>query len=234
MKIVDLKQNSKDWHTWRKRGIGASEAGAVLDVSPYTSPFELWGEKTGLVEKAPFNEFAIAAMKHGHDTEPEARAAYETLTGIKMEPLTAEHSEHPFIRASFDGINIPLERILEIKCTGKTIFEQISKSKKAPAHYHAQVQQQLMVCGFKYCDFFVYFKDNKSEPKRVMICIEADPIYQAKLLVCLKQMWKHIEDRTPPTVSKMDFDKFLRKILIDSEKTTKRLEALKLMSDNLA
>jgi putative phage-type endonuclease len=233
MKVVDLKQNSKDWHTWRKKGIGASEAGAVLDVSPYTSPFELWGYKTGLVEKPPFNEFAVAAMKHGHDTEPEARAAYEKLTGIKMEPLTAEHSELPFIRASFDGINQPLERILEIKCTGKTAYQQIAKSKKVPKHYYAQIQQQLMVCGYKYCDFFVYFKDGKSEPQHVMILVEACQEYQIRLLGALKTMWEHIETLTPPPISKIDFKKFLRQVSDNSAKLTKQLEVLKLMEEGL-
>ena len=74
----------------------ASETPIVLGISPFTTPYQLWQQKLGLAA----NEFN-RAMLHGTELEPAARAAYERLTGLAMQPLVMVDGEYS---ASLDGI----------------------------------------------------------------------------------------------------------------------------------
>ena len=107
--IMKLVQGSPEWHEHRRKHRNASETPAVLGVSPWTTPYELWQIKTG---RAPQPE-VTAAMAHGTQLEPQAREAYEALTGHVMEPLVLVEGEYS---ASLDGITLGGELICEIKC----------------------------------------------------------------------------------------------------------------------
>jgi putative phage-type endonuclease len=65
-------RNLTRWLAERRRGIGSSDAAAILGVNPYKSAYAVWAEKTGLV---------------GPDWEPPSEAA---LWGNLLEPLIAE------------------------------------------------------------------------------------------------------------------------------------------------
>ena len=45
---IKLKHNSPEWLAFRRKGIGASDAAAVLGLSKWTTNVELWEEKVGL------------------------------------------------------------------------------------------------------------------------------------------------------------------------------------------
>ena len=76
MNIVRMAQGSPEWHEHRRKYRNASETPAVLGVSPWQTPYQLWQLKLGLVEQE-----VTPAMRHGSDMEPAARAAYERQTG---------------------------------------------------------------------------------------------------------------------------------------------------------
>ena len=44
--------NREEWLQARRRGIGGSDAAAVLGLSPWKSNVRLWEEKTGLLGEA--------------------------------------------------------------------------------------------------------------------------------------------------------------------------------------
>ena len=52
-------------------------------------------------------------MLRGTELEPAARAAYERLTGLTMQPLVMVDGEYP---ASLDGLTLAGDRLVEIKC----------------------------------------------------------------------------------------------------------------------
>ena len=52
--MLTLEQKSE-----LNKGIGASEAAAVLGIDPYTTPYELWMLKTGRMEKDVSNKEAV-------------------------------------------------------------------------------------------------------------------------------------------------------------------------------
>lgn len=142
MKIIKLVQGSPEWHQRRLTHRNASETAAVLGESPWTTPYQLWQERTGRLRRE-----VSAAMAHGTRLEPLAREAYEQLTGNVMEPLVLVDGEYS---ASMDGITLDGGLGLEIKCPIKgresTLWAEVSGG-HLPTHYYWQVQHQLMVSG---------------------------------------------------------------------------------------
>jgi putative phage-type endonuclease len=224
MKIVTVTQNGRDWHKWRGTGLGASEAAAILGVSPWTSPFELWLEKTGLCEKAPANEFSIAAMKRGLDLEPLARKRFEAKMGILFPPLSAEHDQHPFIRASFDGYCETLNAILEIKCPGKADHSK-ALAGGVPSKYVPQIQHQLLVSGALKCYYFS-FDGMDSE---ALIEVKPDPAYINDLKNKLIHFWNLVELQLPPQISSQDMEKFVKRVSNDFKRLGPAIKALELL-----
>jgi putative phage-type endonuclease len=152
MNIVRVTQGSLEWHEHRRRYRNASETPVVLGVSPWKTPYQLWQEKLGLVQPA-----VTAAMVHGGELEPAARAAYEGRTGFVMQPLVLLDGEYS---ASLDGVTIGGDRIVEIKCPYKgqssALWQAVEGGGHLPKHYQLQVQHQLMVSGAEIADVFIF------------------------------------------------------------------------------
>src|SRR5262245_41637378 len=100
MTIVKLKQAGPAWHRWRAKGIGGSDASAVMGSAPWASSDELLEVKLGLREVED-NE----RMARGKRLEAGARARYCAEWGVEMTPCCVVHSEHPWLRASLDGLS---------------------------------------------------------------------------------------------------------------------------------
>ena len=96
--IVQLAQGSPEWHAYRQSRRNASESAAVLGLSPWMTPYQLWLVKTGRTETR-----VTHAMQRGTDLEPLARAAYEEQTGLVMQPLVLEAGDYS---ASLDGMTL--------------------------------------------------------------------------------------------------------------------------------
>lgn len=149
--IVRLIQGSAEWHEHRRTHRNASGNPIVLGVSPWQTPYQLWQQKLG--RTAPE---VTAAMLHGTQLEPAARAAYARQTGLVMQPLVMVDGEYS---ASLDGLTLAGERILEIKCPLKgrdsTLWKTI-ESGRLPEYYQLQVQHQLMVSKADIANVFVF------------------------------------------------------------------------------
>lgn len=213
MKIVSVKQNTKIWREWRGKGLGASDAPAVMGESPWTTPLELWLDKTGLLERPPANAFAASAMQRGVQLEPVARRLFEQRMKAQFEACSAEHSEYEFLRASFDGYNEELNAICEIKCPNKDDHAKALQGQMV-TKYYAQVQQQLLISGCGVCYYVSY------DGKESLAVVEVKPNqeYQTRLLDAMKDFWKRVMTLTPPDVSTEE----VRKIVLDMEKNLQR------------
>lgn len=149
--IIQLTQGSPDWLNYRLTMRNASETAAVLGVSPWCTPFQLWLQKTGRATVQ-----VTAAMQHGTALEAAARAAYEAQTGNIMQPLVLQDGSYS---ASLDGMDLDGQLILEVKCPFKGQDSQLWREVKAghvPGHYAAQVQHQLMVSGAELAHLWVF------------------------------------------------------------------------------
>jgi len=150
-KIVKVVQGSPDWHAHRATYRNASETPAVLGVSPWVTPYQLWLQRSGRAQVE-----VTKPMLHGTQLEPLAREAYEKLTGHVMQPLVLVHGDYS---ASLDGITLDGGLILEIKSPFKGRDSELWKAASEgviPEHYRWQIETQLMVSGAELAHLYVF------------------------------------------------------------------------------
>ncbi len=73
--IGTFEPGSEPWHAARKSGLGGSEIGAVIGLSPFESRFSLWHRKAG--HTAPIDE--LPEIEWGKRLEPIILAKYREL-----------------------------------------------------------------------------------------------------------------------------------------------------------
>jgi putative phage-type endonuclease len=103
--------------------------------------------------------FTNAAMQHGTETEPLARAAYEALQDVLVDEVG--FVPHPTIEmagASPDGL-VGDDGLLEIKCPNTATHIDTLLSQTVPGKYNTQMQFQMACTGRKWCDFVSF--DNR-------------------------------------------------------------------------
>ena len=161
--IEMMDQGSEEWFTIR---IGKVTASRVADVIAKTKTGysatrdnymaqlvceRLTGQKG--------ESFSNAAMQHGTDTEPLARAAYEALQDVLVDEVG--FVPHPTIEmagASPDGL-VGTDGLLEIKCPNTATHIETLISKVVPGKYNTQMQFQMACTGRQWCDFVSF--DNR-------------------------------------------------------------------------
>lgn len=193
----EIKQNTEEWHDWRGKGIGASEAPIILGLSPWKTAYQLWEQKLGLVKKEKDNW----ATNIGHDFEEVARQHFELTYERSMKPALVQSKSLPFIRASLDGMSPDGKEILEIKNPGKDDHE-IAKKGEVPAKYYAQIQHQLFASGAAMCHYWS-FKDGSG----VNVEVARDKSYIVGLVKCLEEFWFLVQNKIPPKISDQDWVK---------------------------
>lgn len=224
MKIVTVKQNSREWREWRGTGLGASDAPSFMGESPWTSVFELWLQKTGLMERPEPNPQQLAAMRRGTELEPVVRDLFEKKIGKKFPPLSAYHDTYEFLRASFDGHNKEMNAILEIKCPNKLDHAKAVKG-ELPKKYVAQVQQQLLISNAEICYYVSW--DGKSDI--AVVEVKPDAEYQARLVETAVDFWARVSNQVLPEVRTEDVRKIvegMQKALDHANKASRVLALL--------
>src|SRR5579862_4016105 len=145
---VDPLLERDRWLQIRKRGIGASDAAAIVGLSPWESPFSVWVDKTDRLDDAPPSE----AMEWGLLLEPVVRHYLTQKIGktIVRPSGVLQHPEHSWMLASLDGIvlddNSEEEGVAEIKTSsGWKARDWDADQGALPEHVIVQVQHQLAV-----------------------------------------------------------------------------------------
>ena len=148
-----MEQRTAEWHALRKTKIGASDASAILGMSPYKTAYDLWLEKTSpMIEQPHINPY----MQRGIDLEPEALKVFEAETGYLMTPKVLISEKNDFMIASLDGYEFDGKTAVEIKCPGKKDHECAYYDGKIPEKYIPQLQHQLAVTGLDSMFYFSY------------------------------------------------------------------------------
>jgi putative phage-type endonuclease len=194
MKIIQLIQGSPEWLAYRLAMRNASETAAVLGVSPWTTPYQLWLLKTGRALTK-----VTAAMQHGTDTEPAARAAYEAQTGNVMQPLVLQDGPYS---ASLDGITLDQDLILEVKCpvrgSRSDLWQDVAAG-QVPGHYLIQVQHQMMVAGAVKAHLWVF-----DGVRGLLHTIERDELAMERIREGWDQFQGYLERDSPPPLTDAD------------------------------
>lgn len=189
-----LIQNTPEWHAFRRKRIGASDAPVIMRISPWKTPYQLWIEKTSGIESS-----ATPQQKRGLELEEAARQAFEKMTGMIMFPKVVLHPTHDWMMASLDGIDLDGNCIVEIKCPGQA-DQEIAKQGKIPEKYFPQLQHQLAVTGLKKAFYFSFDGTNG-----VILEQERDESFITKMIDLEKEFWKCLVDLNAPSLCDRDF-----------------------------
>lgn len=194
--VNDLIQGSPEWIVFRAKHLGASDAAAIMGLSPYKTAYQLWCEKTNRAQAFEGN----AATEAGHRMEDVARASYEIQQGfVEMPPVCVEHSKHPIISSSLDGLSDDHKTILEIKYASQKSHE-MALSGQVPEHYYIQCQWQLAcVPEAEVCHYFSYRDGNSA-----LIEVKPNADLQAKLIEAGLAFWDLVKLDTPPPLTDKD------------------------------
>ncbi len=158
--MEDIEQGSDDWFAARLGRVTASRVADVIakTKSGYAATranyaAQLVAERlTGKVQESYTN----TAMQWGTDQEPEARAAYEFLTGRSVTELGfAAHPTIDMSGASPDGL-VGEDGLVEIKCPNTATHIETLLGGGVPGKYQAQMFWQMACTGRKWCDFVSY------------------------------------------------------------------------------
>lgn len=173
-------QDRESWLAGRGNSIGASEAAAVVGLSPFETAYELWQRKTGRTRDKDLS--GSSAVEYGNRLEPAMRTMFQaehpelTLEYHQFDVLYRE--ERPWMSATLDGELTDAEGrkyVLEIKTAQVGKKTQYDKWRDAiPTNYLCQCCHQLLVTGWE--GVYLYAKlvklNGDSELKTYLITAE--------------------------------------------------------------
>ena len=157
MEMLDLVQGSPEWIAARVGSLGASRVAEALARTKTG-----WGASranlmasmicerlTGL----PQDTFTNGAMEWGTQQEPNARRAYEFMTGAHvLEVGLVKHTDISGTHASPDGL-IGDEGLIEIKCPNSATHIETLLGGAIAGKYMTQMQWQMSCTGRLWCDY---------------------------------------------------------------------------------
>jgi putative phage-type endonuclease len=121
--------------------------------------------------------FTNAAMQHGTETEPLARAAYEARYDVLVDEVG--FVSHPTIEmsgASPDGF-VGDDGLIEIKCPNTATHIETLLSESVPNKYYTQMQFQIACTGRKWCDFLSFDNRLPTELQMFVKRVPRDDVY---------------------------------------------------------
>ena len=183
--IEKVEQGTPEWFAARWGNVTASRVADVIakTKSGYSASREnymaqlICERMTNTVAESYTN----AAMQWGTETEPLARAAYESLADVLVDEVG--YIAHPTIEragASPDGL-IGVFGLLEIKCPNTATHIDTLITEQVPTKYITQMQWQMVCTGRAWCDF-VSFDPRLPNGLQVFVKrVEFDTEYAATL-----------------------------------------------------
>ena len=171
-----IEQGSPEWFAQR---LGKVTASRVADVIAKTKTGYSTSRDNYMAQLVcerltgqKGDSFTNAAMQHGTETEPLARAAYEALKDVLVDEVG--FVPHPSIKmagASPDGL-VNDDGLIEIKCPNTATHIDTLLSESVPTKYFTQMQFQMACTGREWCDFVSF--DNRL-PEELQLFVKRVP-----------------------------------------------------------
>lgn len=171
-----VEQGTPEWHQERLGKVTASRIADVM-MKPTTAGYQNYQAQL-VCERLtgqPTETFVNAAMQHGTETEPQARAMYELAMVTDVQEVG--FINHPSISmsgASPDGL-VGKEALVEIKCPQPATHIKTLTSGKIDRKYILQMQWQLICTGRRVCDFVSFCPSLPSEMQLFVQHVHRDP-----------------------------------------------------------
>lgn len=189
--LHDLVQGTAPWKQFRLSKHGASEAAAMLGLSPYMKRSELLRMKhVGMPRE--FCEWVQShVLDRGHAVEAMARPHIERLINDDLYPVTYSFGN---LSASCDGLTLDGAIAMEHKQWSESLASRLH-SGEMPDEHIPQCQQVMMVTGAARCLFVV----SDGTPERMLWkWVDADESWFTRLANGWSQFDRDLADYVPP------------------------------------
>lgn len=163
------------WQEVRRSGVGSSDAAAICGISPYSTPLQVWLEKSGRItddretepmrfgkrlEEVVLGEFArrqevevFGRDRYGIPAlfKPDDAVSYSFEPGGEHLLDTLRHPDYEYIMAHVDGFVVPagadasFTEIVEAKTTSAYRDDWGDSPDDVPVEYIVQVSHQMLV-----------------------------------------------------------------------------------------
>ncbi len=171
VEFFDIDQQSDEWYALRLGMLTASNLGAVMANSDERKMrqkllYQLAGER---LSGTPAETYSNTYMERGRRMEAKARAQYEFIRGVELQPIgfvRRQLAPNRFVGCSPDSF-IPAEkRGLEIKTMSPHLMVAlIDAGSKFPTEHRAQCHGTLWVTGWDAIDLSVYYDGMPTSPR---------------------------------------------------------------------
>lgn len=147
MNYISTKNMTREeWLEARRRGIGGSDASAIMGQNPWASPLTVYLDKRGI---APDKE-ETEAMRQGTDCEEVVAARFSRETGMKVKRCNKlfSHPDYPWMKANIDRQIVGGDGFIGLECKTTSPFNRNDfEGGSIPANYFWQCQHYMAVTG---------------------------------------------------------------------------------------
>jgi len=189
-KTLDMPRD--EWLELRRKGIGGSDAAAIVGLDRWRSAFDVYADKVGLKQEEPDNE----AMRQGRDLEDYVAQRFMEATSKKVRRRNAilQHPEHTFMTANIDRWVVGENAGLECKTTSVLNRAKFSQG-EFPPNYYVQCMHYMAVTGAERWYLAVLVLNKAFH----VFTIERDEAEINALIEAEKHFWEnHVMKQIPP------------------------------------
>lgn len=182
-----------EWLRLRRNGIGGSDAAAILGMSPWKSPMDVWLEKTGEFTR---DDEDNEKMYWGTVLEAVVAEEFTRRTGVKTRRRNAmlQSRKHPFMIANVDRLVVGEPAGLECKTTG--LYNVDDWRIGIPEYYFPQVQHYMAVTGYPV--WYVAVLIGGQEYKHYEV--PRDDGFIRELVAAERDFWRRVTEKVPPPI----------------------------------
>jgi len=191
------EQGTEEWHLERLGKVTASKIADVM-MKPTTAGFQNYRAQL-VCERltgTPTESFTSAAMQHGTDTEPRARAFYEMEAGVDVEQVGfIDHPSLGMTGASPDGL-VGKTGLIEIKCPQPATHIKTLMGGNIDRKYFLQMQWQMVCTGRDWCDFVSFCPSLPTDMQMHWQRVELDSEYAPNITTAVSSFLAEVDKMT--------------------------------------
>ena len=206
----------EQWLEYRRKGIGGSDAAAVLGISPFRTGRDLYYDKLNIVTADDAENWV--QLEVGTLLEPLVAKIFAYKTGYKIyrRPFMFQHPLYPWMLADLDYmVELPdgTTAILEIKTTNYNAKDNwwYNGEEIVPIYYESQGRHYMAVMNIDRVYFCCLY--GNSEDEAMIRRIDRDMAYEEELIALERDFWEnHVLTKTPPPYVEADGDLILESL----------------------
>ena len=201
--LVETENLSRDeWLEYRRKGIGGSDASAILGISPFRTCRDLYFDKLNIVTAD--DEVNWVAKEVGHLLEDLVARIFSQKTGLKIfqRKVMYQHPHYPWMLADLDYLAEQPDgtlAIVEIKTTNYNARDKwiYNDQEIVPPYYEAQGRHYMAVVNLNRVYYCCLYGNNEDEV--IIRYIDLDMAYDQELIALEDYFWHdHVLEKSPP------------------------------------